>query len=810
MVGIIFEEEPLPFSYMGALLEEAQEIDTETENGLFKDQKMMYTLQTLDKSIHYLAWQMKHINGSIPHSASSSSAESTTSIQSWTRTSTRDTPFSQSETPPSPAPASQKGDYQKWHLSLVRSPGAGFQQSHQESIAHHKVDFSMCQKQLQEKGRGPAPQPQPLVRLIPTSLSLGPANKGTSAHKQSNTKRLHFMDYKEQELLDWHIQRKHQSKEVAPLPLASGVITGREIRALTGTVGPPLGGNFPRGGQQPPLCLMSRSHTPPQVIIQGCHTPPKPLTPPKPHAVRSPGPIAWPPLPAPEDLMPPPMLVCKTESRSSIRSLTESKMAGGVPKEDLTKLLSLLGPSKSPILRETGRPGTPKEKEKDGHNSSRRPNTPKEGHCSVERANSPKVKQEDVENSTMMDRKMRKLCWADVKPEAQKAVRVWEQPAASCPKFLDPLFMCQNQLEMPCIAAARVELQHQENQPFANPLCRGTFKPQCLAHTIVESLDMKQAMQDLHVSLAKGLEKGYRQPSVEYPICLLCGCCTPYCPHPRPQHSPCLLVYPRLCVQDGEVHMTLGFLLKIRRSEADEWGLVQGADTSKAQWGKERRRSKKERSRSRSRSRSRQRRGHGRAGRHHSRGPDKARQHALEGADLRSRGTVQKGFESTAAPTPPQPYKRHRHRPHRKQAPLAVEEEEELTPKRHPSILKHLLLCIKKVWARMRGRRDKTPLKRGSVTFSSKPWNRPPSPEVEEEEVLSVVPAAPEGPKRGGILLNRKDSLLVLTPENSRKQRTPNVQHETAHSKKGSRRSRSRRRAAHRFTEPEPSKKFKK
>lgn len=617
------------------------------------------------------------------------------------------------------------------------------------------------------------------------------------------------MDYKEQELLDWHIQRKHQPKEVALLPLTSGVITGTEIRALTGTVGPPSGGKLPRGSPQPPPSQRSHSHTPPQVIIQGCHTLPPPQvimeschTPPKPHSVRSPGPLAWPPLPAPEDLLPSPTLICKTESHSSIRSVAEGKVAGSLPKEDLPELLCLLGPNKNPIFRESGRPGTPKEKEKDCHNSNRRTNPSKEVHGCVGRANTPKVKQEDAEINALMDRKLRKLCWADGMAEAQKASRVLEQSASACPKFLDPLFMCQNQLEMPCIAAARVELQDQECQPFAKPLRCGGPKPQCLAHTIVESLDMKQTMQDLHMCLAKGLGNRSNQPSVEYPICLLCGRCTPYCPHPRSRHSPCLLVYPRLSVEDGEVHMTLGFILKIKRSEADDWGLVQGMDTLKAERGRERP-SKKERSRSKSR----RRRGHGRSRRHHSRGQDKAKQRALEGADLRikSRGTVQRTIESTTAPVSPQPHKKQRRRPHRKQVRLVKDEEEEPSSTKFSSILKRVLSCIRTAWAKVRGRREKAPLKRGMVAFSSKPQNHPPSPEEEaeqEEEVLSVVSHAPELSKKGGNLLNRTDSLLNLAPETSPQKWTSKGQPETALSRKGS--PRSRRRAFRRITEPEP------
>ncbi|KAJ6661176.1 hypothetical protein lerEdw1_015313 [Lerista edwardsae] len=45
-------------------LEETLEISSETERRLSEDQNLVYTLQTLDKNIHYLAWQMQRISGS--------------------------------------------------------------------------------------------------------------------------------------------------------------------------------------------------------------------------------------------------------------------------------------------------------------------------------------------------------------------------------------------------------------------------------------------------------------------------------------------------------------------------------------------------------------------------------------------------------------------------------------------------------------------------------------------------------------------------------------------------------------------------
>nr|XP_016848452.1 PREDICTED: uncharacterized protein LOC107982766 [Anolis carolinensis] len=101
-----------------------------------------------------------------------------------------------------------------------------------------------------------------------------------------------------------------------------------------------------------------------------------------------------------------------------------------------------------------------------------------------------------------------------------------------------------------------------------------------LPYRILESVDRKQAMRDLHRRLAQGLEVGDKGPCVEYPVCLQCGCCTSSCPHPRSKRSPSLVVYPRLRVHKGEVHLALGFILKVKRSEGEEWGLGEDVDIS--------------------------------------------------------------------------------------------------------------------------------------------------------------------------------------------------------------------------------------
>uniref|UniRef100_A0A8C5RFJ0 4Fe-4S ferredoxin-type domain-containing protein n=1 Tax=Laticauda laticaudata TaxID=8630 RepID=A0A8C5RFJ0_LATLA len=336
--------------------------------------------------------------------------------------------------------------------------------------------------------------------------------------------------------------------------------------------------------QQRSIGQRSRSRTPPSTIPKGRQTSPKP----PPVRARSPRLCTQTPVPSSKDLLPPPFIICQTTSHSSLKVPTDGNLSTMMPKEELAEVLNLLAQNKSPLTKQPGRPKTPKKKEKEVH--SKKPSTSKE---SAGRSGSPKGKPAETQISLMLDRKIHRLSWADDMTEVPK--ENGDLASFARTSFLDPTFMCQNQLELPCVHKAQIEL-HQESFKLA----KGPSKSHCLAHAIVESLDTEQATRDLHMCLAKGLENGRSQPSVEYPVCLLCGRCAPYCPHPHPQHSPCLLVYPRLNVQDGEVYMNLGFLLKIKRHEASKWGLVQGKDASKLQHSKDHP-SKQERSQSRSR-----------------------------------------------------------------------------------------------------------------------------------------------------------------------------------------------------------------
>ncbi|KAG8147447.1 hypothetical protein E2320_000155 [Naja naja] len=436
--------------------------------------------------------------------------------------------------------------------------------------------------------------------------------------------------------------------------------------------------------QQRSIGQRSRSRTPPSTTPKGRQTPPKP----PPDRARSPRCRTQTPVPSSKDLLPPPLIICQTTSHSSLKVPTDGNLSTMMPKEELTEVLNLLAQNKSLLTKQPGRPKTPKKKEKEVH--SKKPSTSKE---SAGRSGSPKGKPAETQISLMLDRKTHRLSWADDMTEVPKDNGYLASFART--SFLDPTFMCQNQLELPCVHKAEIEL-HQESVKLA----KGPPKSQCLAHAIVESLDTEQATRDLHMCLAKGLENGRSQPSVEYPVCLLCGRCAPYCPHPHPQHGPCLLVYPRLNVQDGEVYMNLGFLLKIKRHEASKWGLVQGKDASKLQHSKEHP-FKQERSQSRSRSRSRSRNAHETAP--PSWAPERpsplARQRSTEAIDLRARRR-RAGSRPSRATTPrssPRSPKMESQPRIRKPAPEAIQPK---PPQKPPNILKRLLLCIRKVWAK--------------------------------------------------------------------------------------------------------------
>ncbi|XP_039201966.1 uncharacterized protein LOC120309134 [Crotalus tigris] len=492
--------------------------------------------------------------------------------------------------------------------------------------------------------------------------------------------------------------------------------------------------------QQRSIGQRSHSRTPPSTSPKGRQTSPKP----PPVRVRSPGPHTQTPEPSPKDLLPPPFIICHTTSHSSLKAPRDVNLSSMTPKEELKEVLNLLAQNQSLLTKQPGRPRTPKKKEKEVR--GKRPSTSKE---SAGRSGSPKDKPAETQISLMLDQKIHRLSWAKDMTEVPKESGDLRSPIRT--SFLDPTFMCQNQLELPCVHKTQVEL-HQESLK----LPKSPPKSQCLAHAIVESLDTEQATRDLHMCLAKGLENGRSRPSVEYPVCLLCGRCAPYCPHPHPQHGPCLLVYPRLSVQDGEVYMNLGFLLKIKRHEASKWGLVQGKDASKLQHSKEHP-SKRERSPSRSRSRSRSRNAHEAAP--PSWAPERpshqARQRSTEAIDLRVRRHRAGSRPSRATPprSSPRSPKMEPQSRIRKPAPEAIQSK---FPQKPPSILKKLLLCIRKVWAKVRRKKELPSTKQSSRASLQK---------AASSQNL-VVPSATSGFQAKGILHHKQNSLPkdAMTP----------------------------------------------
>ncbi|XP_061456232.1 uncharacterized protein LOC133372036 [Rhineura floridana] len=374
-------------------------------------------------------------------------------------------------------------------------------------------------------------------------------------------------------------------------------------------------------------------------------------------------------------------------------------MGSGAAKEGLGGIFSLFGQSKSPLPKDPGRPRTPKGKERDS-GARRSPSTPKEA-----RAGSPKDKPTEIKVSAMVDRKVCRLRWADALPDAPKAHMAFEQQSTVLPPFLDP-FHVPEPAGTALHDGSPSGAAPQEQQACCAP-------PQALAHGIVESLDTDQATRDLHLCLAKTLEKRRGRPSVEYPVCLLCGRCTPYCPHPRPHHSPSLLVYPRLSVWEGEVYMCLGFLLKIKRSEASEWGLLQAVGTTKRPLGKEGP-PRHERSSSMEQEES--------GSRNPASVPREGATLAQAAAAATRAGRGPKGQRSVPRRSP-QPSKRH-HQPQlgKPASSAAAARVHAKPPKNPPSVLKQLLLYIKNACAKMRGTAPKQQGSTASLWKLGGPW----------------------------------------------------------------------------------------
>ncbi|XP_062826366.1 uncharacterized protein LOC134296148 [Anolis carolinensis] len=101
-----------------------------------------------------------------------------------------------------------------------------------------------------------------------------------------------------------------------------------------------------------------------------------------------------------------------------------------------------------------------------------------------------------------------------------------------------------------------------------------------LEHSIFSSLSRKQVMKELQLSMAQSLEMVDGVLRAEYPVCRLCGSCSPSCPHPRSQQDPLLQIYPRLIKCNGKVHLYLNVHLKMQKNHAQEWGLVEAIEVN--------------------------------------------------------------------------------------------------------------------------------------------------------------------------------------------------------------------------------------
>ncbi|XP_013912777.1 PREDICTED: uncharacterized protein LOC106541769 [Thamnophis sirtalis] len=627
---------------------------------------------------------------------------------------------SRSRTPPSTSPKRHQTP-QKPPPVRVRSPGPG-----QRSHSRTPPSTSPKGRQTPPKPPARARSPRPCTQTpLPSSKDLLPPPfiicQTTSHSNLKAPTNVQIGITPQNEVIHWVSQQRstgQRSRSRTP-PSTS------PKRHQTPQKPPPVRVRSPGPGQR------SHSRTPPSTSPKGRQTPPKP-----PARARSPRPCTQTPLPSSKDLLPPSFIICQATSHSSLKEPTNGNLSSMTPEEELTEVLNLLAQNESLLTKQPGRPRTPKKKEKDVR--SKKPSTSKDG---AGRSGSPKGKPAETQISLMLDRQTHRLSWADDMTEVPR--ESGDLPSFAQTSFLDTTFMCQNQLELPCIHQAQIELQQESFKLAKSPL-----KSQCLAHAIVESLDTEQATRDLYMCLAKGLENGHSQPSVEYPICLLCGRCAPYCPHPHPQHGPCLLVYPRLSVQDGEVYMNLGFLLKIKRHEANRWGLVQGKDASKLQHSKGHP-SKQERSQSRSPSRSRSRRNAHEAAppsRAAERPSRLARQRPTEAIDLRAR-RHRAGPRPSRATTPRSPPRSPKMESQpRKPAPEATQPK---SPQKPPNILKKLLLCIKKVWAKVRRRREPPSTKRSSRTSLQKAASSP----------SLVDPSAPSGFPANGISHQKQGSL---------------------------------------------------
>ncbi|XP_042300902.1 uncharacterized protein LOC121918922 isoform X2 [Sceloporus undulatus] len=586
--------------------------------------------------------------------------------------------------------------------------GIELQHPSQKPCSYSYIDSSLCEKELRRQHKRPTPQFHPLSKGIPTSASLQPTikSKGGSspAHFQGHGDRLSFLGYKEQEQLACQIYEKHGQKEATPSHRTSS-----------------------SKAQSPADVAQSwqshRGRVRPQKVHQKPHS--------YPHVGLSKDQVFY------------DWDVHKKnnvqKNKGPSRRASSTGRAGTTRQFDsMARVIpvapSLHGKGKGSLahLQEHGnRTGVLGGKECEllaynVHKKSReRSVTPL--HQTSSREGGTPMLQSDLTTS----------------PSFHPAGKGRDSPAHFQGSHRET--RAQSFADIP--SGEILQWISKQRPKAASP--KDKLLAPSLPFSIMESVDKEQAMRDLHMCLAQGLETGRGRPYVEYPVCLQCGRCTPFCPHPRSRHSPSLLVYPRLSVRKGKVHMSLGFLLKIKRHEADRWGLGSGVDVSKMRLGREhhsrRDRSKAITADTGAERAQHQQRGEHRKGRetaHQHRGPEKSRspirQDSAEGVYLKNRdqdvppGVRRVSFSAADRLSPkssksaikPSKLSNHPHsNPQRsKPAPKEARPHKAKSHKKHSTILGRLLSYMKKTWTKLGERKGKKPpSKQGSVASSQKP-----------------------------------------------------------------------------------------
>ncbi|KAH0622916.1 hypothetical protein JD844_025807 [Phrynosoma platyrhinos] len=661
----------------------------------------------------------------------------------------------------------------------------GLHHYHQKPDPYSHNNFHPCQKELQKQREGPMRQTDSMHRMIPATPSLHSAIRGKDSHPHHGS-RISFLSYKEQELLEWNVHKKQQQKDSVssqwsfnPEAKKVGIAHGYQTH-WTG-IGPqhppqkphsysrinssflekelhrqhkgptpqfhPLSKGTPTSaslqptikgkGSSSPAHFQGRRARSPADVAQGCQPLWGRVRPQRVHQK----PHSYPYMGICEEQVLHDWAICKkinVQKNKGPSRRASSTEGGGTTRwfDSRTRLvpaapsLQAKGKGSPAHLQEhnnrTGVLGS-EEWELLAYNahkkSQERSVTPL--HQASSRAGGTPTLPSDLTTRLMI-----------TSPSIHPAGKGRGSPTHFQGSHRET--RAQRFTDMP--SGEKLQRASQQLPKAASP--KAKLLAPSLPHSIMQSIDKEQVMWDLHMCLAQGLETGHGRPYVEYPVCLQCGRCTPFCPHPRSRRSPSLLVYPRLSVRKGEIHMSLGFLLKIKRCEADRWGLGPGVDASKMRLGREHP-SRRERSRAitvdaGAERAQRQQRGQHRKGwetAHQHRGPEKshslARQHSADGVYLKNRdedappGVRRVSFSASdrLSPKPSKSATKPSNHPHSKKlAPKEAKPHESKSHKKHPTILERLLSYMKKTWTKLGVKKvKKPPSKQGPVASSQKP-----------------------------------------------------------------------------------------